>query len=198
MSDNNIYVASLKEKYHIISDNKKDIISQARLKYSLCDYFKIKTQDIQIMRDEYRKPYLFGHEDMYFNISHSGRYWICACSDAVTGVDIECASKKKYASVIDSLHSSESRYIRSCTSAEDAFYNVWVRKEAVFKAAGTGILDELSSFSVISKTGQFSESVHYKDLAYYITGLNISIDSYSCLCTSRPNEKIKILYEQTL
>ena len=42
----------------------------------------------RIIRNRGKKP-RFDNEGVYFSVSHSGKYWICAFSDMPIGVDIQ-------------------------------------------------------------------------------------------------------------
>ena len=44
---------------------------------------------------EYGKPYLRGEKNLYFNISHSKNYVVCAFSDREVGIDIQVHKKGK-------------------------------------------------------------------------------------------------------
>ena len=43
----------------------------------------------EFVKNEFGKPYISGHENCFFNISHSGKRVICALSNSECGVDIE-------------------------------------------------------------------------------------------------------------
>lgn len=86
------------------------------------------------------KPYLKDFPNVHFNISHSGKYAVCAVSDTPIGVDIQ----KIYGGYTPALFS------RVCTESEIAqiehspdpsaeFIRLWTQKEAVVKMYGSGI-----------------------------------------------------------
>ena len=49
----------------------------------------LKALDASLKKGPYGKPYLAGHPEIHFNISHSGGYGVCAISSMPCGVDIQ-------------------------------------------------------------------------------------------------------------
>lgn len=120
------------------------------------------------------KPYLSNLKDVFFNISHSGRYVICAVSDREIGCDIEkiCDNDLKIAKRF--FCREEYERILSLSSPEkrtDLFYRYWTLKESVIKACGKGLALELDSFRIDLDAGRPSLAVVKKekaeDLAQY-------------------------------
>ncbi|WP_093177559.1 4'-phosphopantetheinyl transferase superfamily protein [Pseudovibrio sp. Tun.PSC04-5.I4] len=97
------------------------------------------------------KPFLPGFYP--FNISHSGGLVAVAFAPpGPLGVDIE---HMRHDSDVDDLvsvvcHSQERQFIAGITSKERvrSFYRCWTRKEALLKATGEGLRDDLSSIDV--------------------------------------------------
>ena len=90
-------------------------------------------------KNEHGKPFLKGHPDSHFNISHCKNGIIVAVSDNPIGVDIE-----SYRNVSDSLirytmNEEEQRLIHESDDPIRTFTEYWTKKEAVFKLRGTGI-----------------------------------------------------------
>lgn len=82
------------------------------------------------------KPYLKGRNDLYFSLSHSDRYVVCAVSDCEVGVDIEPLSPVRPAVLRRCFTPKEQEWI-----GEDAarFARLWTMKEAYMKLTGTGL-----------------------------------------------------------
>ena len=123
-------------------DQKRSILSSYLLKYAL----KVNNIcDTNIIYNEYGKPYLEGN-DVYFNISHSGKYVVCALSLKEVGVDIERIRPKHDLVLQNCFTKEEQEYVKDDTS----FTKVWTLKESYIKYLGTGLKTKLNSFSVIS------------------------------------------------
>lgn len=85
------------------------------------------------------KPYFDG-DPCFFSLSHSGEYALCAVSDVPIGADIELPGALRYESIAQRFFAeAECEYILHSASPADAFYSLWVQKEAIVKASGDGI-----------------------------------------------------------
>lgn len=88
------------------------------------------------------------HDAPSFNVSHSGSIgWIALATDpaiAAVGVDIEqCRPVEPLALAASAFAPAEQAMLRGCHPAQrlDRFYALWTAREALTKAAGTGIAD---------------------------------------------------------
>ena len=101
--------------------------------------------------DENGKLYLTKHPEIHVNLSHSGDYAVCAISTKPVGIDIQhCAP---YDGMINRfLHADEIKYIETSADEASAFYEVWTKKESLFKACGKGISAGLNTVSVLTDT----------------------------------------------
>lgn len=97
------------------------------------------------------KPYFTDRPDLHFNLSHSGKWAVCAFSDAPVGVDVEVRRDTTNLKVAERFFSKkENEYINSFDTKEqreDAFYKIWTLKEAFIKATGEGLSRPLNEFS---------------------------------------------------
>lgn len=71
----------------------------------------------------------------FFNISHSGKYAVCAVSDVPVGIDIEKMTDFKRRERYMLFSKEESDYVNETEEAE-RFYTLWTMKEAYIKAVG--------------------------------------------------------------
>lgn len=92
------------------------------------------------------KPYLQTKEnlsEMFFNLSHSGDYVICAVSEREVGADIQKMQMQGTKRLANRFFSEEERkLLQSCDRSEhrlELFYRLWTRKEAYGKLTGEGI-----------------------------------------------------------
>jgi 4'-phosphopantetheinyl transferase len=97
---------------------------------------------------EYNKPYFAGN--LFFNISHSGAYVLCAVSKTNrVGIDIEAIRDIGFKEFSGCFTAGEWTCINTSDDPGAAFYRFWTRKEAVIKADGRGLQIPLQSFEVI-------------------------------------------------
>jgi 4'-phosphopantetheinyl transferase len=107
----------------------------------------LNPQKIQFHCGPYGKPSLPETPDIKFSIAHSGSMAAIAvisqnsCSEI--GVDLEdlTSTDKDFLGISRYFHPSEQQLLRSIENKQvpEAFYRLWVRKEAVLKALGTGL-----------------------------------------------------------
>ena len=125
------------------------LLGEAMVWSGLRKLFGMEKEDCQIQRSEHGKPYLEGERLVYFNISHSGTYIVCAFSDAEVGIDIEKIASPRYEVARRFFHPEEFRLLENGKfKNESLFYDIWVVKESFLKYKGTGLTCPLSSFQV--------------------------------------------------
>ncbi|MBE6888627.1 MAG: 4'-phosphopantetheinyl transferase superfamily protein [Ruminococcaceae bacterium] len=94
---------------------------------------------------EYGKPYIEGFESYSFSVSHSGGYVAFIDSTEDIGIDIQLIQgKNKYAARF--FTENEQLY---AAQSDNAFFEVWTRKEAYIKMLGIGLSHGLRSFDVL-------------------------------------------------
>lgn len=99
-----------------------------------------------ILKSVYGKPYIVGYPS--FSISHSGDFLVIAVSsNGSVGVDIEvCRKIESFYDLLDYVcHPNEKKeiYRSHHSNFQKTFLRCWTRKEAVLKAIGSGIDDNL-------------------------------------------------------
>ncbi len=118
------------------------------LRRILADYLKVEPVALEFEVSEYGKPFL-KHSSLFFNISHSNDCLLIAISDCdQIGVDVELVkSRANLLGLAKRCFSVVELGFWLNLSADDqvqAFYRLWVRKEAFVKAVGRGIVLGLS------------------------------------------------------
>ena len=108
----------------------------------------------QIEKDERGKPFLRGHEKIHISLSHSGELAACAAAEEPVGVDVEQRKQRSGSQrILRRLHEREREWLLGLPEdrREQAFYDLWVRKESFLKATGEGLGLPLSSFSTVEE-----------------------------------------------
>lgn len=172
-------------KYKNFSDQKARLI--ARLMLLQC----LQEEQVGGLIHEFKKgpdnkPYIEGWDQ--FNISHSAEMVVfCHSSDGV-GIDIEKKKDLKFDEIVDFFHPEEIKYIETAENQCNSFYEVWVKKEAILKAAGIGIINGMNSFSCLA------DVVNIQQLNWYLHHVNLQTD-YTCYISSL-NKNDKIVQEE--
>ncbi|KAI6239130.1 4'-phosphopantetheinyl transferase [Aphelenchoides fujianensis] len=130
------------------------------LRRAVNEFTGAEWKDIKIERTERGKPYVTNPPDFHFglNASHQGDYTVFAtsCSDSV-GVDVMrldmCRGSKTADEYINSMAKSASadelKNMRTQPTDQmkmTVFYRYWCLKEALLKATGQGIVNDLSRY----------------------------------------------------
>lgn len=93
-----------------------------------------------------------------FNLSHSGDWVTATLGIADTGVDVEAINVaigfEELAAACFSPE--EQKVLRKESNPLQTFYTFWTRKEALLKATGIGLIDELTHFSCIDGVNKTS------------------------------------------
>ena len=99
------------------------------------------------------KPYLIGHPEIHFSLSHAGEAAIAAFDSKEIGCDLERKRPCSKEVVKRCFAEEEKAYVESSLDQDEAFTRVWVYKESFLKAIGEGIAYPLSSFSTVDGQG---------------------------------------------
>ena len=91
----------------------------------------------------YGKPFIVGHTDIHFNLSHCQEGAICVLSDRPVGVDIESLDAYQANLVKHTMNFRERVRIRCAARPDIEFVRLWTMKEAVLKCSGVGLIDDL-------------------------------------------------------
>lgn len=100
-------------------------------------------------RNQWGKPELVGRDDVFFNLSHSGNWVVCAVSDRPVGVDVELprcsldlARRFFRPEELDGLEQMDWQDRRIWLN------RLWTAKEAFVKTVGKGVAMGLNTFGV--------------------------------------------------
>lgn len=124
---------------------------------------------------EHGKPMLPKELGLYFNLSHSGDYVLCAVSDQEIGADIQRHGKYEDRLAERFFHPEELAYLKEAQDRKQCFYDLWSLKESCIKCTGRGLSTGLERFSVVP----------------FFYGKEIVLDGFRCVGESAPS------YERT-
>lgn len=96
------------------------------------------------------KPVLCGREDLWFSLSHSGRYILCAVSGKTVGADVQ-QMRRVNPGIASRFHEGEREWLSRQPEPEktDALFRLWTRKEAWVKAVSRERMVSLDEVDVI-------------------------------------------------
>jgi 4'-phosphopantetheinyl transferase len=177
----------------------KFVIVRGLLKLLLAKYLNFLPKDVVINYSAYGKPYL--DERIQFNISHSNDMAVFAFThDIPVGIDIEFKRNFNELEAICKRYFSENERLEVCSKSKEdrleAFYKIWVSKEAFIKAKGGSIFHVLEARSIEHMEKEISICPFFAHDAYVaalaVKAKNIDIE-YWHLPSNKSIQKMKPL-----
>lgn len=142
------------------NDRKRYIVSKYALRNILSEFLLISPAKICIYKSENKKPAVSGIE---FNVTHSKNYILIGTSPFKIGIDIEHIDHHfNYHDITSSSFSPEELKLISNENTSSSFYSIWTRKEAVLKASGEGLIDNMNEFNSLNS------SITRKQVKYFL------------------------------
>lgn len=136
------------------------------------------------------KPVLAEREDVFFSLSHSERYAMCAIGGASVGADVQQVREVKL-SMARRFHPAERDWLSRQPEGErqDAFFRLWTRKEAWVKAVSGDRTLSLSEADVMHRI----PGLFFRD--YTLPG---SFRAAVCAQQTPPADLIRVTRDQLL
>ena len=182
--------------YRLRSKNKSDIqrsINSLKLLKIGLNEFGIDLFREDLVYNKFGKPSL-KRKDIFYNISHSGKYVTCAISNKMVGIDIQ-KHIEKFEEIISFFSISEKEYLASIPLQKlliKEFFKIWTVKESYVKFLGRGLYKELDSFSLFLDKKKLIDEVRIvKDILYK----NFSIsEEYTMSVVASSDDSYEIRY----
>jgi 4'-phosphopantetheinyl transferase len=171
-------------RFRYAADQKARLLSRLMLRESIAD-----TEAVDCLKDWKRdvnnKPVIDNWNA--FNITHASNLVVFAyTTEESIGIDIEKRNDLEYNEIMENFHIEEQRFIESAADPISCFYEIWVKKEALLKAAGIGIVNGLNDFSCVENI------VNYRTQDWCLKEVQIHPE-YTCyLCSLNVRERIII------
>lgn len=189
-----IYATSVEEKSS--SATKRELL----IKSIIHEKLKIQPEEIIISNNAYGKPYLTNKRIFNFNISHSGKWVVCAVGKRPVGVDIELIGRvnlktaEKIAERFFSGEECEELFIRENKDRLAYFCEIWTLKESFLKALGKGLTIPLNSFTITKRDSgiELKSRFHTK---YWFEQYNIDRDYRMAVCSKDGNFASEIIFK---
>ncbi|MFZ5987787.1 MAG: 4'-phosphopantetheinyl transferase family protein [Bacillota bacterium] len=137
------------KKFRRFEDGLRALSAEILIRVIITTKLGIKNDEIVFETGQHGKPYLTGFDNFHFNLSHSGKWVVCAVSDLPVGIDVEQIKEielniaNRFFSQIeakDLFHKNENERL-------GYFFDLWTLKESYIKADGKGLSMPLNSFS---------------------------------------------------
>ena len=117
--------------------------------YLLDSHKKAEYTDSHIRRkDPHGKPWFDKYRDIFHNVSHSGKWWVCAYGESENGLDLQKNGRNDTGKLAKRFfHPLEYAWLQG--KDPDQFYRLWAYNESYLKYTGEGLARDMRSFSLI-------------------------------------------------
>ena len=150
-------------KFKFEQGQRLSVLAYLLLKRGLREEYGI-TENPVFEYGEHGKPFIVGHPEIHFNLSHCKEAAVCVVSDHPVGIDVESIREYRDSLVRYTMNDDEVRQIESSEHPDVAFIRLWTMKEAALKLIGTGISNDIKNVLV--------------DTPYHFTTVEASSGSY--------------------
>ncbi len=138
------------ERFRFPRDRARSVISHAGLRLLLAGYLNLPPESVAFTVEGAGKPRLAAPGAISFNLSHSGVYAAAVVSRGRNvGIDIEeIRPNVAWRDIAGRFFSAEEAVWLDSMPEPESFFRLWTAKEAVLKAAGTGLTAPLDRIRV--------------------------------------------------
>lgn len=139
-------------RFHFESDRNRFVVGRQAIRFLLSKYLSVNPAEIVITGEKGQKPVISSPAfPIHFNISHSRDLVLIAIGGKQLGVDLEKIDPTfDYTALLEEHFSeAERKFIAVAQDPLKTFYFIWTRKEALTKAWGTGLLENLKEVSAL-------------------------------------------------
>ncbi len=182
------------QRFHFHIDRKRSILSRAITRQLCSRYLSLPSRQIRFERFPEGKPYLKDHhERLQFNISHSGDLLLIALhfGKSPIGIDVEEIDLRfEYFDLANQFFTETEKESLDCHTADEQFYRIWTRKEALMKATGQGLSDEFFCIDMSRNTDQITLP---NDQMYFISTFSPAEDYLASIAIQHQEKDIRFI-----
>ncbi|HHF7011403.1 4'-phosphopantetheinyl transferase family protein [Streptococcus mutans] len=174
-------------------DRERCLLAEALVRYALIKDYGMKEEKILFDRSRHGKPLLIG-SNLHFNLSHSGKWVVCAIGNSQLGVDVELVRLLEYKNIYKSFSSTERMYLDALPSQnkQTSFFKLWTLKESFVKFTGIGLKYPFDSFSIdVNSLKLLKEEQQGTNLSFFSRKLDEKHWYALCCEPDKINKKIK-------
>ncbi len=186
------------DRFRFPKDRNRYILGHGLLRETLGRYLGRAAKDLILLRGEFGKPFLEGNP-VHFNLSDTKDAVLLALSHHAIGADIETMNRHTDHERVAN-HYFTAPEVASIAEAADGkrrFLELWTRKEAVLKACGVGLMDDLHSLEVGAPLNKMKIShpdfVRLAAAEYYVRTAQVGTDHLVSIATESAGEGWRIV-----
>jgi len=128
-------------RFHFPADALRCLAAEALLGHALHEAHGLDIGTLACRAGGNGKPRFQNLPAVHFNLTHSGRWVMCALHNRPIGIDVEEEKTGAALPAENIMCHEEYRYFQSLAlpAAREFFYRLWTLKESFVKALGTGL-----------------------------------------------------------
>lgn len=188
------------ERFRFEADRQRFLLGHGLLREILGSALRIDPATIPFQRGRYGKPYL-EHSPVHFNLSDTkDAVAVAVTLDMELGLDLETMTRRVDHQAVSQHYFTpeEQDDIAKAVDDKRRFLELWTRKEAVLKASGVGIMDDLRALRVDQETNdlliQHPEFMTMSGPAYHVRTWHVGETLLLSLATPTPVGRVEILH----
>lgn len=163
-------------------DRIRFIISRAALRQLLGKYTGMDAKAIRFVVGDNKKPYIDGC-NLRYNVSHSTTWVSIAIANEALGIDTETIDPAfNYGSILDDYFSLPE--IDFIGQSVENFYLLWTRKEALTKATGQGLDDNLKYIPCLNGLQLTNNEVLITDKNWCVNSFKLDKENWATLVST--------------
>lgn len=129
-------------------DKIRSLFAELLIRYEASEQLGADFNLLEFGKNEFGKPFVIGADGYDFSVSHSARAVAFAGVSSRVGVDIERIRRRKSGLSERFFAENEIKFIEESETPDEAFFEIWTKKEAYSKMLGKGLAAGFSSFDV--------------------------------------------------
>ncbi|MGJ8593058.1 MAG: 4'-phosphopantetheinyl transferase family protein [Aquaticitalea sp.] len=188
------------QRYRQNKDKNRFIICRGLLKYLIAKNSGLKISEVEFEKSSKHKPYFPKDRNLFFNVSHAGNFAIIAIGNCELGVDIEYLDPQfDFNEILPNVFSeTEVNFINNSLEKRQVFYSHWTRKEAIVKAIGKGIDDDIHKIPSADGLHSISSSLlgDFENISVF--GFNVNTNYVGALAVTKEIEDISDIKFHTI
>jgi 4'-phosphopantetheinyl transferase len=131
------------KRYRNVDDGKRSLLAELMIRKIVIRQFNKKNKEIYFDYNHYGKPFVKDLRGFHFNLSHSGRWVVCATGQKAVGVDIQ-EIREINPEILAHWFTEQENHELALLARDkkrEYFYRGWTRKESFLKALGVGFME---------------------------------------------------------
>lgn len=169
-------------------DAARSLIGERLAREAIARHTGMSVFDIRFAENKYGKPHVIGwRESLYFNVSHSGEWIVCAIDIRPVGIDVERIIPIDLQIAHQFFSKQECVQLMSMPAEQRLpyFFEIWTMKESYIKADGRGLSIPLNSFSINMSRSSAELFIENGRSACYFKQYDIDVSYKLAVCSVR-------------